>query len=136
MHSYGTSTSDSHIWLNGTRTTFFIHLDCNFFYLVDKTTSRSNITYMRDYLIDCFSSPQHKHLLQFYKTDEIAMALNTLYDKRNKKNFTEVVFRGVPYADFDPSGTYLITLFYIMLNRMNFHSNFHLNYSTSHIRKG
>lgn len=91
---------------------------------------------MRDYLIDCFSSPQHKHLLQFYKTDEIAMALNTLYDKRNKKNFTEVVFRGVPYADFDPSGTYLITLFYIMLNRMNFHSNFHLNYSTSHIRKG
>ncbi|XP_048728282.2 uncharacterized protein LOC125646152 [Ostrea edulis] len=75
-----------------------------FFYLVDKTTSRSNITYMRDYLIDCFSSPQHKHLLQFYKTDEIAMALNTLYDKRNKKNFTEVVFRGVPYADFDPSG--------------------------------
>ncbi|XP_061181544.1 uncharacterized protein LOC133190090 [Saccostrea echinata] len=32
------------------------------------------------------------------------MALNTLYDKRKQKNVVEVVFHGIPYAEFDRSG--------------------------------
>lgn len=34
----------------------------------------------------------------------LTMALNAVHDRRKKHNVVEVVFRGIPYADFDRTG--------------------------------